>query len=222
MVLQVAGVRRRAGRAQPEVGRDRVDGRRHRLAVGQVDLVAVAQPQLPLHLVEGVAYAAGRGVVGASGRTGARGRAYDPVGVVHEQGVAAPASTPRRAPRCRCGPAGPGGRRSRSSRPSSRPGHLRRGPARSASTANGSSPTTSAPPCWCRVTCSRRRVVGQRHVLVAQEAQDRPAPRPRPRPAAVEPEHPLVRGRPGRRTGRPGRRSCPLQEVPDQAPRRAG
>ncbi len=62
-------------------------------------------------------------------------------------------------------------------------------------------------------------VVGQRDVVVVEEAEERAPSRPGPRPAAVEPEHPLVaRPRARRATPRPGRRprSRQRQEVRDQ------
>ena len=158
-MAQQSGVRRGVARAEPKVGRQRVGRPCDVVAVGQVDLVGVAGPQLLLHLGErsgvpasGVGWCAPPG-----GSRSERRRALSkPQGlVVEELDVRGSASRSRPARSPTAAPGGRDARRSRSSRPSARRRPRRRGRSRCSSTPKTSSPTTSARPPWCRVTSRR-------------------------------------------------------------------
>ena len=191
VVPQEPGVRRRAGGAQPQVRRDRVDRRGRRLAVGQVHLVAVAEPELPLHGGEGLAVPArGRPV----GRALGCPRNRTTRGVVHEQRVAHPhphriryvaAGVRRQVRPARVAEVADPAHR----RVTAVAGHLLR--------ENGEDVVADhlGPAVLVARDLADGGVVGQGHVLRAQEPQDRPAPGPGSRPAAVQPEHPVVRRR---------------------------
>ncbi len=150
-MAQQPGVRRRVGRPQPQVRRQRVTGR-HLLAVGQVHLVGVAGPELLLDLGEGVAVPA-RGAALSRHRSRPAWRA----GRTRGRRTARPgcASRSRRGRSPTDGPGGPGGRRSRSSRPSARPDRPRhaRSPARARRRRPRRRPPTAPP--WWRVTSRR-------------------------------------------------------------------